>query len=296
MKIAPAYTATQPQPIDAGTRGAPSIRLGQPGRYQRARIARFRSFLGVRSGFPIADELLVVAPWRNREDIAAVAQISAVRRLDDLIHSARDASFRLGAHAFVMPEWNETRSPRFYERNGLRNVRGCCLVRDRNRRRRARTICDSGNPVRSWSPSTRCCSIRFLPSITRLFPGFGVILGSSSSTTSLPRASRSGRCGIQRANQSDMSASPAMQDGVIWTELPSRPRVRVRDTAQPRFDSRLRGCGNLERGGSGLSTQLSNLRSQQLYARIGFQQTRQNDYRIYGTLAPDAPIGGAERA
>jgi hypothetical protein len=27
-----------------------------------------------------------------------------------------------------------------------------------------------------------------------------------------------------------------------------------------------------------------------LYSRIGFQQTRQNDYRIYGTLAPDAPL------
>jgi ribosomal protein S18 acetylase RimI-like enzyme len=236
---------------------------------------------------PESDELLVVSPWRNRNDIAAVAQISAIHRLDDLIASARQAAFRLGAHAFVMPEWNETRNPQFYARNGLQVFEdvvsfetGTSAVQPADLRR--------GNPTQLATVDS--------PLLDRIL---------AIDHAAFPWLWRNSRLefehyllspNVEIWGQSDARGEPISYVGITsyagWGHL---DRVAVAPERQGEGHGRtavLFAIARLKQLGArrvGLSTQRSNVRSQRLYERIGFQKTHQNDYRIYGTLAPDAP-------
>lgn len=291
MKIAPAYTISQPQPL--------TLELAARHRFDwssRLDINDLNRTLDVYPGrslwIPDADELLVIGPWRNREDIAAVTQISAVRRLDELLGAAQMASFRLGAAAFVMPEWNETRNPGFYERNGLD------LLDD--------VISFEIDANRVPAPDLpRDASQRV---ITAASPLFDRILEIDHAA--FPWLWRNSRIefehylftpGVEIWALRDKLGEPISYAGITsyagWGHL---DRVAVLSGRQGeghgeravRFAiARLRQLGARR---VGLSTQRSNLRSQRLYTRIGFQQTWQNDYRIYGTLADAASLRGIE--
>jgi ribosomal protein S18 acetylase RimI-like enzyme len=293
MNIATAYTATQPQPITREV--ASRHRFDWASRIDINELDRTISVFPGRSLWvPESDELLVVSPWRNREDIASVTQISAIRRLDDLIHGARDASFRLGAHAFVIPEWNETRSPRFYERNGLElfeDVVSFEIGTDRSRPDDLRV----GDPLRLITVDS--------PLLDRIL---------AIDHEAFPWLWRNSRLefehylltpGVEIWALRALSGEPIGYVGITnyagWGHLdriaisPSHQGVGHGQTAVRFAIARLRQLGARR---VGLSTQRSNVRSQRLYARIGFQQTRQNDYRIYGTLAPDAPLEARMKA
>ncbi len=286
MKFAPAYTAAQPQPL------TPELvarhRFDWASRVDINELNRTVSIFPGRSlWIPEADELLVVSPWRNREEIAAVVQISAVRRLDELIGAARRAAFRLGAHAFVMPEWNETRNPQFYERNGLQIFEDVVSFE-------AGTGASHPSDLRRGNP-------------TQLLTVDGPLLDHilAIDHAAFPWLWRNSRLefehylltpGVEIWAHRDANGEPVSYVGITsyagWGHL---DRVAVVPGQQGRgygeaavlfAIARLRQLGARR---VGLSTQRSNVRSQRLYLRIGFQQTRQNDYRIYGTLAPDAP-------
>jgi ribosomal protein S18 acetylase RimI-like enzyme len=287
MKIATAYTVTQPQPISRDV--VARHRFDWSSRVDINELDRIISAYPGRSlWIPDADELLVVSPWRNRNDIAAVSQISAIRRLDDLICAARDAAFRHGAHAFVMPEWNETRSPLFYERNGLDLFEDVVSFE-------IGTAASRPNDLRSGDP------VRL---VTIDSPLLDSILAIDHEA--FPWLWRNSRLefehylltpGVEIWALRDAGGALVSYVGITsyagWGHLdriavlPDRQGEGHGQNAVRFAIARLRQLGARR---VGLSTQRSNLRSQQLYARIGFQQTRQNDYRIYGTLAPDAPL------
>lgn len=286
MKIGNAYTATQPQPITQEV--AARHRFDWASRVDINDLNRTLAIFPGRSLWvPAADELVVVGPWRNRDDIATVAQISAIRRIDELIDGCREAAFRYGADAFVMPEWNETRNERFYERNGLALFddvmsfeTGTDAIRPEDLKR--------GDPVRL---------------VTIDSPLLDHILAIDNAA--FPWLWRNSRLEFEHYLLTPSVEIWALRDGggdpvgyagitayAGWGHL---DRVAVLPQCQGkglgeamvRFAvARLRQLGSRR---VGLSTQRSNVRSQRLYARLGFQQTRQNDYRIYGTLAPDAP-------
>lgn len=287
MKFATAYTATQPQPITHEV--AARHRFDWASRVDINELDRTISVFPGRSLWvPEADELLVVSPWRNRDEIAAVAQISAIRRLDDLIDSARAASFRFGAAAFVMPEWNDTRSPRFYERNGLDLFEDVVSFETGTGTSRPDDI-RGGFPVRVETIDS---------------PLLEQVLAIDNAA--FPWLWRNSRLefehylltpGVEIWMVRDRQGEPLGYVGITsyagWGHLdriaitPGRQGEGHGQTAVRFAMARLRQLGARR---VGLSTQRSNLQSQRVYARIGFQQTRQNDYRIYGTLAPDAPL------
>ena len=285
-----AFSSSRPQPLTTAI--AAQHRFDWASRIDLDDLNRTLSiFPGRSSWIPEVDEFIVVGPWRHREEIGAVAQISAVRRLDDLIEASRAASFDLGAEAFVMPEWNETRNPRFYKRNGL----------------------DLFDDVISFEIDTR------LVRPGDLEPDHPVRLASASSKlldqvmsidhAAFPWLWRNSRLefehylltpGVEVWAFHDPAGNPVGYAGLTsysgWGHL---DRVAV-DPAQQGNGHGERAVrfaiARLQRLGArrvGLSTQRSNERSQRLYLRIGFQQSGQNDYRIYGTLAPgirlDAP-------
>lgn len=287
VKIAQAYSTSQPQPLTA--EAAARHRFDWAGRLDFNDLNRTLSvFPGRSSWIPDADEILVVGPWRNRTDIATVAQISAVRRLDDLIATSRDASFRLEADAFVMPEWNETRNARFYERNGLDLLEDVISFE-----------IDSGV---SRPDDLRSSDVARLETIDS--PLLDRIMRIDHAA--FPWLWRNSRLefehylftpGVEIWALRNQDGAPVSYAGITsyagWGHL---DRIAVDPEYQGqgigartvRFAiARLRQLGARR---VGLSTQRSNVRSQRLYAHIGFEQTWQNDYRIYGTLAPGAPV------
>ncbi len=287
MRIATAFTATQPQPLT--TEVVARHRFDWASRVDINELDRTISvFPGRSMWIPDADELLIVSPWRNRDDIAAVAQISAVTRLDELIDASRRATFRLGAHALVMPEWNETRSPRFYERNGL-DLFEEVISFERSTDDAQPAHLKAGNPVRL---------------ITIDSPLLDAILAIDHAA--FPWLWRNTRLefehylltpGVEIWALRDESGEPIAYVGITgyagWGHLdrvavaPARQGEGLGHAAVRFAIARLRQLGARR---VGLSTQRSNLRSQQIYASVGFQLTHQNDYRIYGTLAPGAPL------
>lgn len=286
IKIAQAYPTSKPQPLTPDV--AARHRFDWAGRLDINDLNRTLSvFPGRSSWIPEVDEVLVVGPWRNRADIAAVAQISAVRRLDDLIAASRDASFLLGSDAFVMPEWNETRNPRFYERNGLDLLEEVISFEVDSGVSRAGDL-QLDHPIRLVAPDASLldqivgidrAAFPWLWRNSRLeFEHYLYTPGVEIWALRTPSGEPVGYAGMTSyagwGHLDRVAVDPAHQ-GAGYGERAVRFAV-----------ARLRQLGARR---VGLSTQRSNLRSQRLYRRIGFQQTWQNDYRIYGTLAPGAP-------
>lgn len=287
IKIAQAFPASQPRPLTA--EAATQHRFDWASRIDINELDRtLATFPGRSTWIPDVDEVLVVGPWRNRDDIAAVAQVSAVRRLDELIAASREASFRLGADAFVMPEWNETRKEQFYERNGLALLEEVISFEIDARVSQPGDL-RLDHPVQLVAHDS--------PLLDRIL---------SIDHAAFPWLWRNSRLEFEHYLFSpsveiwalhDRSGVPVAYVGITsyagWGHL---DRVAVDPAMQGmgfgnravRFAiARLRQLGARR---IGLSTQRSNLRSQRLYGRIGFQQTWQNDYRIYGTLAVGAPF------
>jgi ribosomal protein S18 acetylase RimI-like enzyme len=286
IKIAQAYPTSQPQPLTA--EAAARHRFDWAGRLDFNDLNRTLSiFPGRSSWIPEADEILVVGPWRNRNDIATVAQISAVRRLDELIAASRDASFRLDADAFVMPEWNETRNARFYERNGLELLEDVISFE-----------IDSGVSRPEDLRSNDVVRLETLesPLLDRIMlidhTAFPWLWRNSRLEFEHYLLTPSVEIWALRGKNGEPVSYAGITSYAGWGHL---DRIAVAPDQQGagigartvRFAiARLRQLGARR---VGLSTQRSNLRSQRLYIHIGFQQTWQNDYRIYGTLAPGAP-------
>jgi ribosomal protein S18 acetylase RimI-like enzyme len=286
MNTAQAYAVTQPQPL------TPQVvarhRFDWAHRVDINELDRTVAIYPGRSFWvPYDDELLVVAPWRNRTDIANVAQISAIRRLDDLIDAARSAAFQLGAGAFVMPEWNETRNPRFYERNGLQLLETVISFEMSTESSRPADL-NRGDPEQLTTVDS---------------PLLDQIL--SIDNAAFPWLWRNSRLefehyllspGVEIWALRDERKVPVAYVGITsyagWGHI---DRVAVDPARQGQGhgqNSVLFALARLRQLGArrvGLSTQQSNFRSQRLYTRIGFRETRQNDYQIYGTLAPGAP-------
>lgn len=286
-RIAQAYPTSQPQPLTPEI--AARHRFDWASRMDINEVSRILSiFPGRSSWIPDVDEVLVVAPWRNRDDIATVAQISAIRRLDDLIDASRQASFRLGADAFVMPEWNETRNSRFYERNGLELLEDVISFEVDARVARPDDL-QLGAPLRLVTVDS--------PLLDRIL---------EIDHAAFPWLWRNSRLefehylftpGVEIWALRDQVGEPIGYVGITgyagWGHLDRiavDPAVQGRGYGERAVRFALARLHRLGARRIGLSTQRSNLRSQRLYARIGFQQTRQNDYRIYGTLAPGAQI------
>lgn len=235
---------------------------------------------------PSDDEVLIIGPWRHRMDIAGVAQVSAVLHIDRLIEAGRRASFDLGAAAFVMPDFTETRPESFYLRNGLQ------LLDE---------VISFEIPVSHVlrRPGDRLLRTR------QVTPGDDSTLDAvvSIDHAAFPWLWRNSRLEFQQYLLSPGVEVWAFEDpdGAIVAYVGATSFAGWGHIDRIAVDPPRQGAGHgfravrfaierLARLGArrvGLSTQRTNERSQRLYTGIGFRQTGQNDYRIYGTLATD---------
>lgn len=288
--IARAFLPSEPQPLTMAI--AARHRFDWASRVDVNDLHRTLSvYPGRSSWIPDADEFIVVAPWRHREEISSVASVSAVRRVDDLISASRAASFELGADAFVIPEWSETRNPRFYARNGLDLWEDVISFEIDASASRPGDL-ERGNPLRLVSASS---------------PLLDEIMAIDHAA--FPWLWRNVRLefeeylvtpGVEVWAFRDATGVPVGYVGITsysgWGHLDRVAVAPARQGEGHGLGAVRFAIARLQRLGArrvGLSTQRSNARSQRLYLGIGFQQTWQNDYRIYGTLAPGIRLDGS---
>jgi GNAT superfamily N-acetyltransferase len=65
---------------------------------------------------PVTYEYAIAAPWRNRLDVIQIAELSAIRHPEAMIHGVVEAAYRQGAALTVLVEVDEHRPASFYER------------------------------------------------------------------------------------------------------------------------------------------------------------------------------------
>jgi ribosomal protein S18 acetylase RimI-like enzyme len=224
-------------------------------------------------------EFAIAGPWRHRQEIANIQELSAVRHPEQLVEGIVDRARAGGAALVLSIELDETRRTNFYDRVGFSLVEEVItfdLVPPafqypsplRLRYERAdiaapgtiERLCAIDNAAFPWLWWN--CSLEF--EAYALTPSVELYIGYSGD-------------------------EPVSYIGITsyagWGHL---DRIAV----VPRYQGAGYGLDSLDfavraliRQGArriGLSTQRQNLRSQQIYERFGFRRSQTNDYRLYG--------------
>ncbi len=98
----------------------PALRLGNRSLVRDDEVvASLRTMPGISQWHPASGEFVLVAPWRNRRDIATFRLISAITNEPELVRAALNAADAAGMAAFITTETYESRKPEFYASHGL---------------------------------------------------------------------------------------------------------------------------------------------------------------------------------
>lgn len=233
-------------------------------------------------------EYAVVAPWRHRTEIAAVAELQATSHPHELAKAALDASLALGAELAVFVETEERRLPEFYVRIGC-DLLESVVVYDADPRRRRPRIENRGVNMRVVDPYDRTDRSILMSLDHDAFPWlwrnsekeFGVYFDLPGVEVFL----------LERAEE------PVGYIGLTtflgWGHV---DRVAVRSDQQGQglgtfaVDFALRRLAELGAMSVGLSTQERNLRSRRVYEALGFRLSRGSEYRLYGRWADPVDV------
>lgn len=256
----------------------PALRL--PGRRGVESVRRLLDRYPGRSVWvPSTLEYALVAPWRNRFEIASVEDLVAVRHLEELLRAVVERCADQGAELMLTVELDARRSPARYERAGLEMLE--------------EVITYELNSVREpWSGSghVRLVSVQANDEAA-------IDLVTSIDQVSFPW--------LWRNNRAEFDVYLHTPGVEVWlVEVDDDPVAYFGATLLPDWghldriavvpEQQGRGFGletlglavdTMRKRGArrvGLSTQRSNRRSQRLYERFGFQRTRQYDYRLFG--------------
>jgi GNAT superfamily N-acetyltransferase len=240
---------------------------------------------------PESLEFAITGPWRHRQEIANIQELSAVRHPEQLIEAVVERARASGAALVLSIELDETRRTNFYDRvefslveevitfelipsafqypSPLRLQYGRADVAASGTVERLCAIDHAAFPWLWWN-----CSLEF--ETYALTPGVELYIGYS---------------GDQPVSYVGITSYAG------WGHL---DRIAV----VPRYQGAGYGLDSLDfavraliRQGArriGLSTQRQNLRSQQIYERYGFRRSQTNDYRLYGRYLLEPETLGTE--
>lgn len=228
---------------------------------------------------PATLEYAHLNPWRNRREIAHVAELVAVGQAEALLRAAFERCVACGDDLMLAIELETQRGPTRYERAGMELLEEVITY-------------EADAPRQPWSPrrGVRLVPVgagddRTIDLVTRIdaasFPWlwrnnreeFGVYLRTPGVDVSLLEA----------------DGEPVGYVGTThfagWSHL---DRIAIAPDVQGRgFGREALGLAveGMRRQGArrvGLSTQRTNVRSQRLYERFGFWRTPEMDYRLFG--------------
>jgi ribosomal protein S18 acetylase RimI-like enzyme len=255
-------------------------RLRLPGlRSSHALRQELRRYPGRSVWAPATLEFAIVAPWRNRPEIACVNELAAVRHAEPLLRAAFERCVAHDDALFLALELETERSPTRYERAEMQLMEEVITY-------------EMQTPRATWRPHA---SLRHVP----------VHALDERAMTAVSRIDREAFPWLWRNSRAEFDAylcTPGVVVGLLesagqpvayigvthfagWGHL---DRIAVVPGHQGRgygLDALRLAVDAMRRRGArriGLSTQRTNRLSQHLYQRFGFRRTFENDYRLYG--------------
>ena len=260
------------------------LRLGWQHRHDPHDVRRLLASFPERSVWiPATREFALVGPWRNRLEIAAVQELSAIKGIEPLVAALVELSRDAGTSLVLITELDERRRPSFYDRIGFRELEEVITY-------------ELDRPSIHQSPVSSSAPLTFVP-VTSADPG------ELDDVLRIDHESFPWLWWNSALELRSYVVTPGV--GLYLGLLDGQPVGYVGITSYPGWghvdriailpNHQARGLGRqalafavstLARRGSrriGLSTQLDNERSQHLYERFGFRRSRVNDYRLYGT-------------
>lgn len=275
------------QPVALRPEDLDRLRLPGNGAVDVASIERTLAIYPGRSlWIPATREFIIVGPWRHREEIASAQSISAVRHPELILARAIETAKHLGAEAFVIMEWSESRPDPFYRRVGLDHIETVIAYEFSSLRHRPLDQIGSSVEVRMRRAD---------------FTGDGADL---EQVMRIDRAAFPWLWWNSEAEFRSYWFSPGVE---IWiADVDDSPAGYIGLTSYPGWghldriavvpERQSKGIGTamirhamaeLRRLGAqriGLSTQEENTGSRRLYERIGFRRMPEQDYRMFGRI------------
>lgn len=262
----------------------PNLRLDERARLSERRMADLlRSYPDRSVWIPATGEHAVVGPWRHRPELAVIEALTAFGNEPALLQALTARTRAAGAAALLFLDSDETRRPAFYARHGFEPLEQIQTYELSMPARRS----DPNEPTR----------LRFARVEVRDGPLFSRVIALDHEAFPW----------LWWNSEAEFHAYMAMPEVEVWagrhgeqvlayvglTHFPGwghLDRIAVAPSAQNGGLGResLRfAIGRVAAMGAkrmALSTQGDNVRSQRLYARMGFRRTLGHDYTVRGVV------------
>ncbi|MDP9358446.1 MAG: GNAT family N-acetyltransferase [Chloroflexota bacterium] len=260
----------------------PLLRLGWHNRLDAHEAQRLvTSYPGRSVWIPDSREFALAGPWRHRDEVAAIQELSAIRRVDAMMQAVVSNCRDAGAAVVLMTELTERRRPALYERIGFQLLEEVITYElelpfdhpiaaapltfvpvhtsDEAGMAELLRLDQAAFPWLWWNSDLEFRAYASTPGVDLYL---GLLDGRPVSYVGT--TSYAGWGHLDR-----IAVDPAVQ-GSGWGK---------RSLAFAMSLLAARGARRI-----GLSTQRDNLRSQRLYEGVGFRRSRGNDYWLYGVV------------
>jgi ribosomal protein S18 acetylase RimI-like enzyme len=236
---------------------------------------------------PETHEFAIVAPWRHRDEIAHVAELSAVRHPVQVIEEAARRAGEHGANLVVSLEMDEIRPPAFYANAGFSLLE--------------RVVTYEYYPRGDEADSPPWLDVRIMDPVQQadldllgrldhdIFPWLWWNSEAEFRSYAESPGTEAFVCSVNGEPVSYVSITAFLGWGHLDRigVLPGRQGKGIGRAALQFAVNRLLRLGARR---IALSTQMTNEQSRRLYERYGFRRANAHDYRVYGRLL-QPPVG-----
>ncbi len=264
----------------------PKLHLTWHPRLQADTIARaLERVPGISQWHPRSGEFLLATPWRHRDDIVAIRDLTAFHHEDALVAASLAAAQDSGMIAYIASESYEKRKPEFYARNGFARVES--------------VVSYTHERVADYLDVTSIGPLDMRP----------VTIADSELLDQVMAVDHAAFAPIWRNSAAEFWWWMQQQSVEVWAGVIDATVVSYygvtyyqrfghldRIAVLPEHQGKGYGAATLMAAmhrmasmglpNAALTTQHDNPASQHLYARAGFRRHPRDDYEIYGVIFP----------
>ena len=267
----------------------PALRLHLHSRLREEEVFQaVRQLPGLSQWHPQSGEYILVTPWRHREDIISLREVSAFHHESELVAAVFAAADQKGLAACITAETYEKRRPIFYTRNGM-ELFETIIAYHHERVVDFMDIIES--PAQEFVPVTlddpalleQVMEVDHaaFPWLWRNLPGEFHWWMSQPSVEVW--------AGIIDGEVASYYGTTLFQQLGHIDRIAVHPKYQGQRLGAETLHASLQRMARMGLQKAALSTQLGNPVSQRLYERTGFRRSAKDDYQMYGTLLSAAP-------
>lgn len=267
----------------------PSLRLHLHSRLREQEVYRaVKQLPGLSQWHPESGEYILVAPWRHRQDVITLREVSAFHYESELVVAVFAAAEQNGLAACITAETYEKRRPIFYSRNGMELIETIIAY---HHDRVIDFIDAIDNPVQEFVPVTLDDSLLLEQVIAADHAAFPWIWRNMPGEFHwwMSQPSVEVWAGLIDGEVASYYGTTYFQSLGHLDRIAVHPQYQGRKLGAETLTSALQRMARMGLPKAALSTQLGNPVSQHLYERTGFRRSAKDDYHMYGTLLPAAP-------